>query len=57
MKFINIKNALGQSDIVIGIGGGKTLDTAKAVSFYSNIPVTHCSNSGIYGCSLQPDYL
>lgn len=33
------QNALGQSDIVIGIGGGKTLDTAKAVSFYSNIPV------------------
>lgn len=33
------QNLLKQSDIVIGIGGGKTLDTAKAVSFYSNIPV------------------
>lgn len=27
------------ADVIIGIGGGKTLDTAKAVSFYLNLPV------------------
>jgi glycerol dehydrogenase len=26
-------------DVIIGIGGGKTLDTAKAVGFYANLPV------------------
>lgn len=26
-------------DCIIGIGGGKTLDTAKAVAYYKNIPV------------------
>jgi glycerol dehydrogenase len=26
-------------DIVVGMGGGKTIDTAKAVGFYSNVPV------------------
>lgn len=26
-------------EIVIGVGGGKTLDTAKALAYYSNLPV------------------
>ncbi len=27
------------SEVIIGIGGGKTLDTAKAIAFYRNVPV------------------
>ena len=30
---------LNGSDVVYGIGGGKTLDTSKAVAFYSELPV------------------
>lgn len=33
------RSRLNQSDVVIGIGGGKTLDTSKAVSFYAGLPV------------------
>ena len=29
-------------DMVIGIGGGKTLDTSKAVAYYNKIPVLIC---------------
>lgn len=28
-----------QNDVILGIGGGKTLDTAKSVAFYCKIPV------------------
>lgn len=28
-----------QIDVIVGVGGGKTLDTAKAVAFYSKLPV------------------
>lgn len=31
--------ALGSAGVVVGIGGGKTLDTAKAVSHFAGLPV------------------
>ena len=33
------QDRLGDSDVVFGIGGGKTLDAAKAVAHYSGLPV------------------
>jgi len=34
-----MQGLLGDADVVIGIGGGKSLDTAKAVGFYAKLPV------------------
>lgn len=33
------KANLGDADVIFGIGGGKTLDTSKAVAFYCNLPM------------------
>ncbi|MTI15711.1 glycerol dehydrogenase [Rhodobacteraceae bacterium RKSG542] len=37
-RMIEIAKANGH-DVIIGIGGGKTLDTAKATAFYCKVPV------------------
>lgn len=31
-----------EAEVIVGIGGGKTFDTAKAAGFYNNIPVVIC---------------
>lgn len=37
-RLIEVCKAAG-NDVIIGIGGGKTLDTAKATAFYTKLPV------------------
>lgn len=37
-RLMEIANEKG-ADVIVGIGGGKTLDTAKAIAFYSKKPV------------------
>ncbi len=32
----------GGYDVIIGVGGGKIFDTAKAVAYYANLPVVVC---------------
>ena len=40
-NFLKLKEvAISQnSDVIIGLGGGKSLDSAKAVAYYANLPV------------------
>ena len=37
-RLIDVRNEQG-NDVIIGFGGGKTLDTAKAVAYYAKVPV------------------
>ncbi|MEC0172383.1 glycerol dehydrogenase [Paenibacillus graminis] len=38
-RIVSAAQATVNSDVIVGIGGGKTLDTAKAVSHFAGLPV------------------
>lgn len=38
-NLINFSKKIGETDVLIGIGGGKGIDFAKGVSFYSKLPL------------------
>ncbi len=38
-RIINLGNEIKEDCVIVGIGGGKVLDTAKAVAYYLNSPV------------------
>ncbi|MFP1497224.1 iron-containing alcohol dehydrogenase [Escherichia coli] len=39
--------------MIVGIGGGKTPDTAKAVGATLNLPIIVIPDSGVYRCAMQ----
>ncbi len=38
-NLINFSKEIGETDVIIGIGGGKGIDLAKGISFYSKLPL------------------
>ena len=36
-NLINFSKEIGETDVIIGIGGGKGIDLAKGISFYSKL--------------------